>query len=160
MARPHGLLRAGYPYLHTLGMRRITNFPADIAFGKKNDVAYVLCRSEGVALIRIWPLEDMDQQSDDLKGFGSYGADDGQFQWPVQVITNDDGDIFVSDEATNRITRFNEEGEFVSKWGATGDGGGQFDARSIHHPCEGLCGTALCPCLPHPDLGRGRHPYH
>lgn len=126
MVRPHGLLRAGYPYLHTLGMRRITNFPADIAFGK-NDVAYVLCRSEGVALIRIWPLEDMDQQTDDLKAIGSYGTDDGQLQWPVQIITNDSGDIFVSDEATNRITRFNEDGEFVSKWGATGDGEGQFN---------------------------------
>lgn len=126
MARPHGLLRAGYPYLRTLGMRRITNFPADIAFGK-NDMAYVLCRSEGVALIRIWPLEDMEQQSDDLKAIGSYGTDDGQFQWPVQIITNGDGDIFVSDEATNRITRFNEDGEFVSKWGTTGDHEGQFD---------------------------------
>ena len=77
MARPHGLLRAGYPYLKTLGMRRITNFPADIAFAK-DDTALVLCRSEGVAIIRIWPLEDMEQQTDDLKSIGSYGTDDGQ----------------------------------------------------------------------------------
>lgn len=126
MGRPHGILRAGYPYYRTLGMRRITNFPADIAFGK-NDMTYVLCRSEGVALVRIWPLEDMEQQSDDLKGFGSYGTDDGQLQWPVQIITDDDGNIYVSDEATNRITKFNEAGEFVSKWGTTGNGAGQFD---------------------------------
>ena len=39
MTRPHGLLRAGYPYLKTLGMRRITNFPTDIAFGE--DTAYI-----------------------------------------------------------------------------------------------------------------------
>ena len=126
MARPHGILRAGYPYLRTLGMRRITNFPADIAFSKK-DTAYVLCRSEGVAVIRIWPLEDMEQQTDVLEGMGSYGTGDGQLMWPVQIITNDDGDIFVSDEATNRITRFNEDGKFVSKWGTTGDGDGEFD---------------------------------
>ncbi|PKB61855.1 MAG: hypothetical protein BZY79_01625 [SAR202 cluster bacterium Casp-Chloro-G4] len=126
MARPHGLLRAGYPYLKTLGMRRITNFPADIAFAK-DDTALILCRSEGVAIIRIWPLEDMEQQTDDLKSIGSYGTDDGQFQWPVQIITNDAGDIFVSDEATNRITKFNEAGEFVSKWGTTGDAEGQFN---------------------------------
>ena len=126
MARPHGLLRAGYPYLRTLGMRRVTNFPTDIAFAK-NDTVLVLCRSEAAALIRIWPLEDMEQQTDDLKSIGSYGTNDGQFLWPVQIITNDDGDIFVSDEASNQITRFNEAGEFVSKWGTTGDGEGQFD---------------------------------
>ena len=126
MGRPHGLLRAGYPYFRTLGMRRITNFPVDIAFAK-NDTTYVLLRSEGVALIRIWPLEDMAQLTDDLKSIGSYGSGDGEFLWPVQIITNDDGDIFVSDEASNRITRFNEAGEFVSKWGTAGDGEGQFD---------------------------------
>ena len=59
MVRPHGLLRAGYPYFRTLGMRRITNFPVDIAFAK-NDTTYILLRSDGVAVIRIWPLEDMD----------------------------------------------------------------------------------------------------
>ena len=126
MARPHGILRAGYPYYRTLGMRRITNFPADIAFGK-NDTTYVLCRSEGVALIRIWPLEDMEQQTDDLKSIGSYGTGDGQFIWPVQIITDGDGYIYVSDKATNRITRFDEDGEFVSKWGSAGDGEGQFN---------------------------------
>ena len=125
MGRPHGLLRAGYPYLKTLGMRRITNFPTDIAFGQ-NGKLYILTRSEGVALIRIWPLDDMEQQTDDLQGFGSYGTGDGELIWPVQIITNEDGDIFVSDEETNRITRFNEAGEFVSKWGSAGDGEGEF----------------------------------
>ena len=57
MTRPHGLLRAGYPYLKTLGMRRVTNFPADIAFSG-NGEAYILMRSAGTATIRIWPLED------------------------------------------------------------------------------------------------------
>ncbi len=30
MGRPYGLIRAGYPFLKTLGMRRITNFPNDV----------------------------------------------------------------------------------------------------------------------------------
>lgn len=127
MARPHGILRAGYPYNRTLGMRRITNFPADVAFSD-DDTVYVLCRSAGTAIIRIWPFEDMEQQTDDLKGIGSYGSDDGQMTWPVQLITNDNGDIFVSDEALDRITKYNKDGEFVSKWGTSGDGDGQFNA--------------------------------
>ena len=126
MSRPFGLLRAGYPYLKTLGMRRVTNFPADIAFAAGGD-AYILLRSEGTAQIRIWPLEDMDRFSDDLKGFGSYGTGDGQFVWPVQIITDANGHIFVSDEASHRITRFDPSGEFVSKWGVPGDGPGEFN---------------------------------
>ena len=126
MTRPHGLLRAGYPYLKTLGMRRITNFPTDIAFGA-DDTTYILCRTEGVALIRIWPLDDMAEQTDNLKQIGSYGSGDGQFVWPVQLITNAAGDLFVSDEATHRITRFSPEGDFIATWGVTGDADGEFD---------------------------------
>ena len=74
MTRPHGLLRAGYPYSTTLGMRRVTNFPTDIAFGKE-DILYVLLRSEGVATIRIWSRDDMEELTDDLKGFGSFGSE-------------------------------------------------------------------------------------
>ena len=126
MSRPYGLLRAGYPYLRTLGMRRVTNFPADIAFGP-DDSTYVLLRAEGTANVRIWPLEDAERFSDDLKGFGSYGSGDGQFIWPVQIITDAQGHILISDEGAHRISRFDPEGEFVSKWGVPGDGPGQFN---------------------------------
>ena len=127
MTRPWGLLRAGYPYLRTLGMRRVTNFPADIAFSK-DGAALILMRSEGGSSIRIWPIEDAEALTDDLKGIGGYGAGEGQFVWPVQIITDDDGNIFVSDEAMHKISRFNPDGEFVSRWGTNGDGDGEFDA--------------------------------
>ncbi len=124
MARPYGLLRAGFPYWKTLGMRRITNFPADIAFGR-DDVVYILLRSEGAALIRVWSIDDADQLSGDLVQIGGYGAEDGQFQWPVQIVCNEAGNLFVSDEATHRITCFKEDGEFVRKWGVEGTGSGE-----------------------------------
>ena len=128
MTRPHGLLRAGYPYSHTLGMRRVTNFPADIAFSGKGD-AYILLRpSDGNASIRIWPVDDMDFFTDDLKTIGGYGTEDGQFIWPVQIITDSRGCIFVSDEATHRISQFDPDGNFLSKWGTEGDATGQFNS--------------------------------
>ena len=126
MARPHGLLRAGFSYFRTLGMRRITSFPADIAFSGKGD-AYILMRSEGVAVIRIWPLEDEEIFPEVLKGIGSFGTGDGQFIWPVQVITDRNSHIFVSDEGTHRITRFDQDGEFLSKWGIQGHSDGEFN---------------------------------
>jgi len=126
MARPYGLLRAGFPYYRTLGMRRITNFPIDVAFGKDNTV-YVLLRSEGASVIRVWSLDDAEQLTGDLVAIGGYGTDDGQFQWPVQLVTNAEGDLFVSDEATHRITQFHPDGEFVAKWGTEGTGVGELN---------------------------------
>jgi DNA-binding beta-propeller fold protein YncE len=105
-------------------MRRITNFPVDVAFGK-DDVVYILLRSEGASLIRVWSLDDAEQLSGDLVQIGGYGRADGQFEWPVQVITDDEGDLFVSDEAVHRITRFQPDGEFVSKFGDEGGGPGE-----------------------------------
>ena len=127
MTRPWGLLRAGYPYLRTLGMRRVTNYPADIAFSKNGD-ALILMRSEAGSSIRIWSIEDAEALTDDLKGIGSYGPGEGQFVWPVQIITDAEGNIFVSDEAIHKISRFNADGEFESRWGTHGDGDGEFDA--------------------------------
>ncbi len=124
MVRPYGLLRAGFPYHKTLGMRRITNFPVDVAFGK-DDVVYILLRSEGASLIRVWSLDDAEQLSGDLVQIGGYGRADGQFEWPVQVITDANGDLFVSDEAVHRISRFQPDGEFVSKFGDEGEGPGE-----------------------------------
>ena len=106
-------------------MRRITNFPVDVAFGK-DDTVYILLRTEGAAQIRVWSIDDADQFSGDLVAIGGYGEGDGQFQWPVQLVCNEEGDLFVSDEATHRITRFKPDGEFVGKWGAEGSGPGEF----------------------------------
>ena len=35
MTRPYGLLRAGFPYLRTIGEFTNTSWPLDIAFGKE-----------------------------------------------------------------------------------------------------------------------------
>ena len=118
MARPYGLLRAGFPYVRTIGMRRTTNYPIDVAFG--DGVVYVLLRAEGAALIRKLSPDD-----EDLGAIGSVGNDDGQLQWPVTLITDRAGNVFVSDEALDRISSFSKEGEFLGKWGEHGDGDGQ-----------------------------------
>jgi len=111
VARPYGLLRAGFPYVKTLGMRRITNFPIDIALGNEDRI-YILCYNYA---------------DDDLGSIGSWGTDEGQFQWPVTLIADADENLFVSDEALNRITQFDREGEVLSTWGEKGSLDGQFD---------------------------------
>ena len=90
MGRPHALLRAGFPYLKTIGVRRITNFPCDVAIGGGGWL-YVLSRSNSVAMIRKMTLDD-----DDLGEIGARGTEDGQFLWPVAVIVDREEDLFVA----------------------------------------------------------------
>ena len=98
MGRPYGLLRAGFPFHKTLGMRRLTNFPIDLAIGQE-DRLYILCRSEGNALIRRYSTEDKD-----LGNFGSYGSEPGEMTWPVTILADGDENLYLSDEALHRVT--------------------------------------------------------
>ena len=71
MARPYGMLRSGFPYYMTLGMRRVTSNAVDIAFGKDERV-YILCRGGlGNEIRRINWADD---------NLGTIGT--GTFQWP------------------------------------------------------------------------------
>lgn len=125
MGRPYGLLRAGFPYLKTIGMRRVTNFPLDLAIGA-DDTLYVLCRSAGSAQIARVTIED----DINLGPIGGYGTDDGKFQLPAAIVFDRDENLFVSDEGLHQITVLSKEGEFLTKWGQCGDGEGQLNRPS------------------------------
>lgn len=124
MSRPCALLRAGFPFVKTLGMRRVTNFPLDLAIGR-DDTLYVLCRSAGAAQIARINWED-----DNLGPIGGFGTDDGKFQLPAAVILDRDDNLFVSDEGLNRITVLSKTGEFLDKWGEPGETDGQLNRPS------------------------------
>ena len=118
MARPYGMLRCGFPFAKSLGMRRLTNYPIDVALGDEERI-YVLCRADNAALVRKYNYAD-----EDLGQFGSVGKGDGQFMWPVSIITDADENIYVSDEYLNRISVFDREGEFKGKLGGVGERAG------------------------------------
>ena len=124
MTRPHALLRAGFPYLRTLGMRRITDNPVDIALGDEGRL-YCICRSEASLGIRRFNWDD-----EDLGTIGSKGTDDGQFVWPSSLVRDADENLYVSDEALHRISVFDKEGTFLSRWGEHGSSEGQVDRPS------------------------------
>jgi len=124
MGRPYALLRAGFPYLKTVGMRRVTNFPVDLAIGKAGTL-YVLCRSAGSAQIARINLDD-----ENLGPIGGYGADDGKFKLPSAIVRDADDNLFLSDEELHRITVLDKEGKFLAKWGEPGDAEGQLNRPS------------------------------
>ena len=46
---------------------------------------------------------------------------------PAGLTYDSSGIVFVADTKNNRIQKFDEDGNFVGKWGAYGTGQGQFD---------------------------------
>jgi len=121
MARPYGLLRVGFPYLRTVGMRRVTNFPVDVAIGPDGTL-YTLCRSAGAAVI-----SRMTVDGDDLGPISGYGTDDGKLQSPASIVADREGNLFVSDDGLNQVTVLDKDGKFLAKWGQRGSGDGQLD---------------------------------
>ena len=57
MGRPYALLRSGFPYHMTLGMRRVTSNAVDVALGA-GGVVYVLCRGGLGTEIRVVNFDD------------------------------------------------------------------------------------------------------
>ena len=121
MTRPYGLLRAGFPYVKCVGMRRVTNQSMDVAIGS-DGVIYVLGRNGAIARLTF--------DDEDLRPMAGGGKDDGKFVWPVAMLIDADDNLWVSDESLNRITVITKDGEFVRKWGEPGEGDGQLNGVS------------------------------
>ena len=105
--RPHALLRAGFPYLTTLGMRRVTTFCMDLAIGDEGRL-YVLCRND---------LPNPFAGSNNIRRMNWDGEDLGD-HWqhrvgrrclhlalPVWSATETEN-LYVSDEGLHRISAF------------------------------------------------------
>ena len=121
MTFPHALLRAGFPFVKTLGMRRSTYFPADLAVGE--DRVYVVVRLEiGNPYVRV-----VSQDDDDLGALAQKGL-----VWPAGILLSPDGRLFVSDEGTHEIVVLDpESGDEVRRFGERGSAPGQLDRPSL-----------------------------
>ena len=121
MPFPHALLRAGYPYVRVLGMRRVTTYPVDIAIGE--DRIYTIGRTElGVGgFIRMVSMDD-----DDLGTMAETGL-----TWPVALLRDpENGNLLALDEAAHNVTIYSPEGEQLERWGEHGSEPGQLNRPS------------------------------
>ena len=121
MTMPYALLRAGFPYVKTLGMRRVTDAPVDVAVGLRRQ------------RLRPWQAPGLltDQKltwDDDF--LGPVGAPEAAFEWPVAIAMDAQDNIYVSDEATHRITVITNDGRLLWSWGERGEGQGELDGPS------------------------------
>ena len=87
---PYAILRGGYKYKETLGMRRVTTYCMDLV--ETEDILYVLIRADGEG----GNIRRINWKDEDLDVFGS-------FTWPVQMIQDSEGKLYVSDEGKHCV---------------------------------------------------------
>ncbi|MBK7869987.1 MAG: 6-bladed beta-propeller [Saprospiraceae bacterium] len=63
---------------------------------------------------------------DFISTWGSFGSNDGQFNFPTGVAVDNIGNVYVADFINFRIQKFDNNGNFLLKWGSFGSGNGQF----------------------------------
>ena len=124
-----GIATRSFHYSHTIGRFEYAgtgfSFPVAMAVGKE-DTIYVVSRSrvgrpEGLR-VTVCTL-----QEDYLREFGRFGEGDGEFIWPNSVVLDSNENAYVADQWLNRISIFDDGGEFVGKWGTGGQGDGQLN---------------------------------
>ena len=121
-----------YHYSHTIGfyaqLGRGFNNPVDVAVGH-DGVLYVLNRAGAETDVRMgYKRVSICTVTEEYRGdFSTGGTGDGQLMWPVAIALDADENIYVSDEALQRISIFDRQGTFLAQWGKQGRGDGEFD---------------------------------
>ena len=132
MSQPYAMLRAGFPYLWTIGVKGMVDDPLDVAFGK-DDRLYVLGTTIKVLTLDHEVLGTIGTRVLDAD-VGREGLDfpieDGGLYQPCQVVTDSDENLYVSDEAVHRVTAYANDGTLLGLWGEYGSGDGQLNKPS------------------------------
>jgi DNA-binding beta-propeller fold protein YncE len=121
-----------YRYSHTIGFYaqngRGFNNPVDVALGR-DGLLYVLNRAGSDVELRMpYKRVTMCTLDEDYLGeFSSGGTEDGQMMWPTAIAIDAKGNLYISDEALQRISIFDSQGRFLAKWGVKGNAAGMFD---------------------------------
>jgi len=99
--------------------------------------AYEIGKPEGVCLLKNGEIAVadthyhrvvfFDQTGNVLRMLGEYGEDPGQFIYPVSVIQDPEGNIYVCEYGNNdRVQKFSEDGRYLLEFGKVGTGPGEF----------------------------------
>ena len=62
-----------------------------------------------------------------LAQWGTFGSAPGQFNTPVGIAVDQQGDIYVAEEGNARIQKLSSLGQPLTQWGTRGSGRGQFN---------------------------------
>ena len=129
-----------YDYSHAVGGTQML-LPIGVAIGA-GDLVYVLSRQAeqvqdvpwnktGIkAKVGRFTIGAAPGDEEFLGDFSGYGDGDGETIWPAGIAIDSRRNIYVTDEWLNRVSVFDEEGNFLTLWGTPGEGDGQFNRPS------------------------------
>ena len=121
-----------FRYSHTIGFYglggRGFNNPVDVAI-RRDGMLYVLNRAGTDIEVRMgYKRVSMCTLAEVYHGdFSGGGSGDGQIMWPVAIALDAEENVYISDEALQRISIFDKQGAFLARWGRQGRGDGEFD---------------------------------
>jgi DNA-binding beta-propeller fold protein YncE len=121
-----------YDWSHAVGRNAAAgdgfNFPCSIAMASEGMLYIVSRGSENNFGSRVTKLYVGAPGEEKVQGeFCRYGTDPGRALWPNSVALDKQGNVYVSDDWLNRISAFDQDGNFLNVWGTTGSGQGQLD---------------------------------
>ena len=101
-------------YKNTMGLAAMQGrgfyYPFDLAFDN-SEKFYVLGRGHD-GDPRGCRIVVMDMNEEYYGTFGSHGTENGQFVWPSSIAVNSRDNLYISDEASNKITIMSKDGMF------------------------------------------------
>ncbi len=93
--------------------------PTGIAVDKESGLLYV---SDTIS----HDIKVYDLKGKPLRTIGKYGTAPGEFNYPVDLYVDKDGELYVVDAMNYRVQIFDRTGKFVTMFGKQGDGTGDF----------------------------------
>lgn len=72
-------------------------------------------------------VQKFDSSGKYISQFGVKGAGNGEFNAPVDIVTDSNGDIYVVELNNDRVQKFDSSGKYITQFGSNGSGDGQFD---------------------------------
>ena len=70
------------------------------------------------------------KDGDFIEHFGEWGEEPGNFIWVTSIAFSAQGELFLADESTHRITVFDSDNNFIRCFGEHGNGPAEFDRPS------------------------------
>ncbi len=115
-----------YDFSHVVGGRNEVMGPVALTPGLDGDMFAVITRIEGTCNVTRFHVGDRAGEEEVIKLMGGKGEEPGQFMWPSGIALDGDSNFFVTDAWTNRVSKFDRDGEFLGMFGESGYGQGQF----------------------------------
>ena len=116
---------------------RIQKFTSDgkfiTAVGRKGNKPLEFDRPLGITIhplnkkVYVADINCIQILNSDLTFSSSFGSDNGQFQFPLDVACDSTGNVYVADSQNHCIQVFTAEGDFLRKFGECGKGNGELN---------------------------------